>query len=389
MEWFYLPLSSVVTAPEAYDWTPVENQLTAIAGRGHQAVFRFYVDYPKHTTGIPEYLLTAGLRTFPYGDSDNLRSTTPSVSPDYRDPRLIDCLVKFVRAFGAKYDGDARIAYLQVGLYGFWGEWHVHNHPLRGEPEGWEIQQKDKDAILQAYVESFHRTLIEVRQPHVTNNKALLTNFGFHDDSLLKDTTGKEKWQFWPQMEEVGVTQSWQRRPMGGEIYPQLQVGLWDAWPNKQGQDMSDVIKTTHATWMLDSDLFKTAPTDQELANALRAERTMGYTFFCKEFAVTGTTVTMRVENQGVAPMYYAWAVEAEVVDASGKTLSKGRAVWPLPTLQPGKTADWTVTVDAMPEGAAAVLLRIVNPMPGGHNVAFANAEMGMVRAGWLTLAMR
>jgi len=169
MEWFYLPLSTVVTGQDTYDWTPVEKQLTAIVGRGHQAVFRFYVDYPKHPGGIPAYLLKAGMKTFPYEDSDNQKSGTPSVAPDYRDPRLIDCMVKFVQAFGAKYDGDMRIAYLQVGLYGFWGEWHVHNHPLRGEPEGWEIEQKSKDAILEAYVESFHRTLVEVRQPHVTN----------------------------------------------------------------------------------------------------------------------------------------------------------------------------------------------------------------------------
>jgi hypothetical protein len=152
---------------------------------------------------------------------------------------------------------------------------------------------------------------------------------------------------------------------------------------------MSEVIQTTHATWMLDSDLFKTKPTDQQLANALRAQRMMGYTFFCKQFAVSGSTVTVRLENRGVAPMYYAWPVEAEVVDASGKTIGKGRALWPLPTLLPGKTVDWTVMLDALPAAATAVLLQIENPMPDGHDVAFANAEMGTVRAGWLTLALR
>src|ERR1017187_9530470 len=78
MEWFYLPLSDVVTGPDTYDWTALEKELTAISGRGHQAVFRFYVDYPKKPSGIPQYLLGAGLKTFPYDDSDNAKSSTPS-----------------------------------------------------------------------------------------------------------------------------------------------------------------------------------------------------------------------------------------------------------------------------------------------------------------------
>ena len=35
-----------------------------------------------------------------------------------------------------------------------------------------------------------------------------------------------------------------------------------------------------------------------------------------------------------------------------------------------------------------SILLRIANPMPGGHPVAFANAEMSTVLPGWLTLTL-
>lgn len=36
MEWFYLPLSAVVTGPNTYDWSPLEEKLAALAGRGHR-----------------------------------------------------------------------------------------------------------------------------------------------------------------------------------------------------------------------------------------------------------------------------------------------------------------------------------------------------------------
>lgn len=391
MEWFYLPLSGVVTGPDTYDWTALEHQLTAIASRGHQAIFRFYVDYPTQPSGIPRYLLEAGLKTFAYDDSENRTSATPSVAPDYRAPRLIECMVHFIHAFGEKYDGDVRIAYLTAGLYGFWGEWHVESHPLPGEPAGWRIAQKDKDALLRAYEESFAHTPILVRQPEVTSDRDLLKDFGFHDDSFLRDTIGPEAWQFWRQMQRAGTTKSWQAHPTGGEIYPQLQPGLWDTWPNSAGQDIAATIQTAHVTWMLDYELFKGEPTAAARANALRAQRMLGYTFYCAASRVVpvadGTTVVgVKMENRGVAPMYAAWPVEVEAVDGSGKRVAEGRALWPLATLLPGETAMWSVVLGALPDTAKAIVLRIANPMPRGHDVAFANAGMGTIRKGWLTL---
>lgn len=391
LEWFYIPLSDVVKGPSVYDWTPLERQLTDIAGRGHQSVFRFYIDYPKKPSGIPQYLLDAGLETFPYSDGGNAQSATPSVAPDYRDRRLIECMVNFVRALGAKYDGDPRIAYLEAGLYGFWGEWHVHNHPLPGEPEGWAIAQKDKDALLHAYAESFRQTLLLVRYPKVTDDRGLLAHFGFHDDSFLQDTMGPERWEFWPLMEQFGTTDAWRLRPIGGEIRPELQATLWNKWPNAEGQDVKAAITTTHATWMLDADLFKTTPTPEQKANALRATRMMGYALYCAAARMApgrngSSELTVRMEDRGVAPFYYLWPAELQALDASGKVVAQALVDWPLPSLLPGKKAEWSATLVASPNLIKRVLLRIANPMPGGHPVAFANAEMGSVRDGWLTL---
>jgi hypothetical protein len=393
MEWFYLPLSSVVTGPDSYDWTLFEKQLVAIADRGHQAILRFYLDNPTLPSGIPAYLLADGLKTFPYADSGNAASPTPSVSPDYRDARLIDCLVRFIHAFGARYDGDARIAYLTAGLYGFWGEWHVLDHPLPGEPSGWSIRQQDKDVLLRAYIESFHRTEVLVRVPGVTEDRALLAHFGFHDDSFLEDTLGPDLWHFWPKMQTAGATNLWQAHPMGGEIYPPLQSGLFEALPNRQGQPAETAIATTHSTWMLDSNLFTAVHTPAERANALRVERLLGYTLYCREWQLIrnkdgSATITVRVENRGVAPMYYAWPVEVEALDATGRIAGQGSASWPLPALLPGKTAEWSISLNSLPDASRTALLRIANPMPGGHPVAFANAEMSTVRPGWLTLML-
>lgn len=391
MEWFNLPLSDVVTGADTYDWAALERQLTLVASHGDQAIVRFYLDNPRLPSGIPRYLLRTGLKTFPYRDGDNDKSVTPSVAPDYSDPRLVECLIHFSQAFGAKYDGDPRIAYIAAGLYGFWGEWHVHKHPLLGEPAGWAMAQNDRDALLRAYVESFHKTPILVRTPAVTKDKELLSHFGFHDDSLLEDTIGTGNWQFWSGMKQAGTTESWQQHPTGGELFPPLQAGLWDTWPNARGQDMTETVTTTHVTFMFDSALFESVPTLVQRANALRAQRMFGYTLLCSSARIVRgknalATVTVRVENRGVAPIYFAWPVEAVGLDGALRVVGHGRASWPLPSLLPGQVAEWSINLSGISDRTSTVLLRITNPMPGGHPVAFANAEMGTLRMGWLTL---
>jgi len=66
MEWNYLPLRSLMSGPTNFDWTRLEALLSDVAGRGHQTVFRIYIDYPTLPTGIPQYLLDAGLMTYSY-----------------------------------------------------------------------------------------------------------------------------------------------------------------------------------------------------------------------------------------------------------------------------------------------------------------------------------
>ena len=60
------------------------------------------------------------------------------VSPDYSEPMLLRALEQFVTALGARYDGDSRIAFITLGLLGFWGEFHSKSSAcmmLRGVPQ--------------------------------------------------------------------------------------------------------------------------------------------------------------------------------------------------------------------------------------------------------------
>lgn len=47
LEWFYLPVNAVEVDRGVYDWTSFEFRLNEVAGRGHQAVVRFYMTIPE------------------------------------------------------------------------------------------------------------------------------------------------------------------------------------------------------------------------------------------------------------------------------------------------------------------------------------------------------
>lgn len=387
LEWFYLPLRDIMTGPDDFDWRALDRQLDAIAARGHQAVFRIYVDYPKRPSGLPQFLLDAGLATYPYTDSGN----TLSVSPDYRDPRLIAAFTRFIAALGARYDGDPRIAFITAGLYGFWGEWHVHRHPLPGEPAGWQIAQADKDRMLRAWLGAFHRTLIQIRYGDSTLDPALKPAFGYHDDSFAWQTLGPRAHDFWPTIAAAGLANIWRQRPIGGEVYPQLQSSLWDAWPNTVGQDVATAIATTHVSWLINSGVFKTPLSETQRRNALRADRQLGYRLYANQVTMRREggrlQLTLTVENRGVAPFYYDWPVEIGWLDDHGRLLARQRTDWHLSQLQPGPDGmqhwrgEW-----ALPPGARELALHVVNPLANGMPLRFANATQDARLPGWLSL---
>ncbi len=81
MEWNYLPLRSLMTGPTNLNWTSLDALISDIASRGHQTVFRIYLDYPTLPTGIPQYLLDAGLVTHTYTDYNNTSVSSPRWEP--------------------------------------------------------------------------------------------------------------------------------------------------------------------------------------------------------------------------------------------------------------------------------------------------------------------
>ena len=200
LEFYYMGLNDVMTNTSTFDWeSRFEVKLNQTRGRNRHSIVRFVLDTPgSGGSQVPQFLIDGGLKfnTYPdifYGGG---------WSPDYKDGNLQKALMEFIEAFGRKYDGDTRIAVVQVGLLGFWGEWHTYTNGS-GVTEGW-IPESLKTDVVEQFQTFMNTTQVQVRYPF---GPAIQAGFGLHDDSFAYATLDGDSnggvdvgWFFWPRV---------------------------------------------------------------------------------------------------------------------------------------------------------------------------------------------
>lgn len=235
----------VVGIANAFNWSALEYRLQRAASRNRHAVFTVMCHYPGRPLNVPHYLLEANitLRYYPNFEGGGL-------SPDYGDSMLLKALEQFVRAFGARYDGDTRIGFVHLGLLGFWGEWHTF-------PEEF-VPENSKTSLVQWYSAAFKTTRLMVRFPFAPAYRAGmgLSDGSFTYETLDGDANGGMKqpaFYFWPVVTTAGQTDFWRAAPMGGETWPDQQPNVFESWYDAgayQKQDFMRCVNATHASFV-------------------------------------------------------------------------------------------------------------------------------------------
>jgi Domain of unknown function (DUF4832) len=397
MEFNYVGFAELMKDYESFDWEPLEALLNDIAGRGHQAVFRIYLEYPAKTNVIPKFLLDDGLKVHKYLNTNTQPFPPAKVeTPDYEDPNLRRALKNFIAALGKKYDGDPRIGFITAGLLGTWGEWHTYPKEELFASKTVQIE------VMDAYQAAFKTTPILLRYPagEKTWGKAPNANrpFGYHDDSFAWSTlhTGKkaDDWFYMTALAEAGAQEKWKTQPVGGEIRPEAWGKVFDDKPSvKEIQNFRECVEQTHVSWLMDSGMFEKKPTAARRAKAETEVRRMGYEFHVPAVTIEkakndNLTMKVELENRGVAPFYYDWKAELGLI-ANGKLAHTFPANGKITGLLPGDAARvWKEQIDLskVDAGKYIVALRIPNPLTKGAPIRFANETQDEHLDGWLSL---
>jgi hypothetical protein len=426
LEWSYVGMSTLMTGASTFDWSAFDTMLDEIARRGNRLAVRPYIEYPGRPSALPAFLNGAvAIR------HDDVWGTD---SPDYDDPDLVGALEAFIAAFGARYDGDPRLAYVQLGLIGLWGEWQTWPYDgsaTTGRPS-FMPSLATQTALVDAYRRAFTRTPLEVRFASTDGGHAVAAGMGLHDNSwcyresrqgsaplgtTLPVSLGGWGDSFLQIALDAGAENVWVDATVGGELRDEIQSSLFSA--SAQVDALAKCVGLTHASWLVDgSGVVSTSPADSAtlgLARSLGYELTVTAAHFDDGALATGTaaTVAVSIENRGVARFPAPWPVVLGVRDASGAIASTVTTDWDLRRVQPIAIAafpDWalpgspdtipfagpsvfvaSVPLSTLPPGNYQMVLRAQSPLeartPAAKRLRFANVTQETTGDAWLVLA--
>jgi len=378
------PYSMVFQYTSWRELEPVENEFrfneweeswNVEAAKDKHIIFRVYIDYPSKPSGLPDWMRKSGVKEIAYEEYGGGRS------PDYDDPRMIAGMERLIAALGERYNNDPRIAFIQLGLLGFWGEWHTYpRSELYASPE---TQRRVIDAYRKAFPE---KSLMARYARGYAGRQEWL---GFHDDMFPEDTDNGKDWSFLAGLRKAKRTENWQVAVVGGEMVP----GKAEQWLGVDFDTTLAMLGRSHFTWVGPYCPALAKPKNESfLKRSEELVRKMGYEFQITE--VTHPTsvkvnqpvrLSLKGKNLGVAPFYYPWSVQWALLDSSGKVASLQKTDWNIRKWQPGSFAESADPVFDVPPGKYRLGFGIRDPWKNRPAIRFANDLP--VMDGWTILS--
>lgn len=259
---------------------------------------------------------------------DPCDSLTPIIG-GYFDPRFPERVEKLVEKLGAAWDNDPRVAYVEMGIIGEWGEhhdpdlstyWPPHDEPIHVKNRTW-IPGMEKilgDAFAKAFT-----------------NKKVMVRYAYE----FRDYEFGIYWDSWAQPQEIvrgygemlSLGDRWKSQPIGGEItWNWGDLARFRSFEQVVADDTTrtyviEQIRNLHCnhlggiTWANFND-------PRFRINAAELQKAMGYRYVMSEFSYPAVLesgkpfeVSFSLVNTGSGPFYYDWPVEVALLDPATK----------------------------------------------------------------------
>lgn len=363
MVFLYVPWKTLEPVEGRFDFEHWEQTAWSVpTAKGKHVVLRVYTDYPGRPSGLPDWL-KKDVKLTPYRDHGG------GVAPDYDNPRLAAAMERLIAAMGQRYDANPRVAFIELGLLGFWGEWHTWpRDELYAKPA-------TERRVIEAYHRAFPHKILMARYAH--GHAGSQPWLGFHDDLFPEDTDNGHDWSFLAAIRRSGREDNWQKAALGGEMVPH-QAKRW------LGTGFDQTVRMTergHFTWVgpyCPAPENSNSPDFRQQCESL--VRRMGYQFRLTEVRHTGEVaqnktlvVAIRGINEGVAPFYYRWPVELALFDDVGRLAGRRALDCDPRSWLPGPFA-FEGRLDAkVAAGRYKLGIGVIDPWTGRPAIRFAN----------------
>jgi hypothetical protein len=263
--------------------------------------------------GGPENNVKFIPRVYLHWDADHEKYWPEDMDEDdYTSEQFRARLVRLVKRLGVAWNNDPRVAFVELGIFGKWGE-HHSPHPTP------EMQQLAGEAFLKAFPDK------KVSVRHVWSE---FEGFGF---GQYWDSWAHYQ-QMWAHGQEIAVYNEQHDLHLSNYIGGEAAYN-WGSWEIQPGATPTlSVSGAVHRDFILNSirwlhctQLRWISAYDQNdeaaRAGAEQLQRAMGYRYRLDSVAFTPTVdeaglhVEFSVTNEGSAIFYYNWPVEAALLD--------------------------------------------------------------------------
>ena len=234
------------------------------------------------------------------------------VEGDYTSEQFQARLIRLVERLGVAWNNDPRVAFVELGIFGKWGE---HHSPTPAPA----IQELAGEAFRNAFPD---------KKVSVRHAWSAFQGFGFGE---YWDSWGhyQQMWGHGHRIAELNEQHDlYLSTYIGGEV-----AYNWGSWQIQPGETPTiSVSEPVHRTFMINSirwlhgtQLRWIAAYDQNdpvaRDGAEQLQRVMGYRFrldsvgFSETVGEAGLRVEFSVTNEGSAIFYYNWPVEVALLD--------------------------------------------------------------------------
>ncbi|MBR3520855.1 MAG: hypothetical protein IKN77_12190 [Paludibacteraceae bacterium] len=303
-----------------YDWSYMDNLLDDIKSRNHQAVIRFFYEYPgvpmvddnPGTTGVPAYIKALD-------DYDEIckdvKGDGKTCYAGWGNKELKRFTKLFYTDFAKRYEKDPRIAFVEVG-FGHWSEYHMYDD--NGVDLRFGVNFPTKD-----YQKEFFLHLSKVMgsipwaisidaaddeyTPFADDKQLRKLDFGLFDDSFMheghekksKDGYNEECW-------ETMGSDRWKTGVCGGEIsyYEDSDQLEFTNPKGMYGYTWENQSSKYHITFMIANDNPSGKKDYNKPSRFKECSMATGYHFVVTGCQTDGAQTKITVTNTGVAPLY-------------------------------------------------------------------------------------
>jgi len=184
--YFRLPWAYLQPQPDLFDWSVLDTPAQRWTDKGKKIAIRISCCESWMRYATPRWVQQAGARGYNFKPGQGITDDGPFWEPDYDDPVFLEKLDKFLQALAERYDGNANVAFIDVGSFGVWGEGHTY-HSTKLPYSSDTIKRH-----IDLYRKHFHKSLLAANDDFVEQARgpaaiqyAAQHGLSLRDDSIL------------------------------------------------------------------------------------------------------------------------------------------------------------------------------------------------------------